>query len=139
MPREVSAGAIVFRTTKNGPHYLLLHHTEGHWDFPKGNMEKGEEEKDTVRREIEEETGIKRIRFIDGFRETIKYSYKSKGEKIFKVVVFYLVRSSQKNVKISYEHKGFAWLQYDDALARVTFKNSKKILKKARGKLGETE
>ena len=68
MTREFSAGAVVYRRTKEGLYFLLLHYNLGHWDFPKGHIKKGEEEQDTVRREIAEETAIKRLRFIDGFR-----------------------------------------------------------------------
>jgi bis(5'-nucleosidyl)-tetraphosphatase len=132
MPREISAGAVVFRQAKVGVEFLLLHYTLGHWDFPKGNIERGESEEETVRREIEEETGISRIKFNGGFRETIKYFYRWKGQGIFKIVIFYLVRTRQKMVKLSYEHQGFAWLPYKDAMERLTFKNSKDVLKKAK-------
>ena len=139
MPREISAGAVVFRKTKHGPKFLLLHYTLGHWDFPKGNIEKGEGEQDTVCREIEEETGIKRITFIDGFREIIKYYYKWKGEGIFKIVVFFLVTTRKKKVSISHEHQGYDWLAYEDALKKLTFKNSKEVLKKVYRRIGMLE
>ncbi|MEK6570160.1 MAG: NUDIX domain-containing protein [Bacteroidota bacterium] len=131
MPREISAGAVIFRKTKKGAEFLLLQYELGHWDFVKGNVEKREEEKETVRREIEEETGITRLRFIEGFRETIKYFYKWKGENIFKIVTYYLVETRQKSVKLSYEHIGFEWLPYEAAREKLTFKNSKEVLKKA--------
>ena len=57
MKREKSAGAIVFRKEKE-PVYLLLHYEAKHWDFPKGHVEKNETDEQTVRREIQEETGI---------------------------------------------------------------------------------
>lgn len=138
MPREISAGAVIFRRTKEGPKYLLLHYELGHWDFVKGNIEKGEEEKETVCREIQEETGITNMTFVDGFRETIKYFYRWKGENIFKVVVYYLVETRQRAVKISHEHTGFEWLAYDEASARLTFQNSKEVLRKAHTFLGES-
>ena len=139
MPREISAGAVVYRKSKRGPEFLLLLYGVGHWDFPKGNIEKDEDEKETVRREIEEETGITRIKFIDGFRETIKYFYKWKRKSIFKIVLFYLVITRQKNVILSHEHNGFEWLRYDEALAKLSFKNSKDVLKKVMKKLNEME
>ncbi|MBI4549011.1 MAG: NUDIX domain-containing protein [Ignavibacteriae bacterium] len=122
---------MVVRKTKDRPEFLLLHYGLGHWDFPKGNIEKGEKQEDTVRREIAEETGITRIKFIDGFRETIKYFYKWKGQNIFKIVVYYLVETRQKNVTLSDEHQGYAWLPYTEAFKKLTFKNSKDVLNKA--------
>ena len=47
----------------NEKEFLLLHHTVGHWDFPKGNIEAGEDELETARREIFEETGIQDVEF----------------------------------------------------------------------------
>ena len=53
---------------------------KGHWDFPKGHIEKGEKIKDTIRREVEEETGLKDIKFIEGFKEWIKYFFKHNAD-----------------------------------------------------------
>ncbi len=135
MPREASAGAVIFYMQGNTPLYLLLHYESGHHDFTKGNIEKGEEEKETVRREIREETGIEDIIFIDGFREKISYFYRRSGKTIYKTVVFYLVRSNTRDIRLSYEHIGYKWLEYEEAIEMVTFKNSKSVLKKARDHL----
>ena len=70
---EKSAGAVIFRKEDDKIYYLLLHYQGGHWDFPKGNIEKGEKLEDTVRREVKEETGIENIKFALGFKEAIKY------------------------------------------------------------------
>ncbi len=142
MPIERSAGAIVFRREpqsgtsslrgkKGNINYLLLHYQSGHWDFPKGNIEKGETLKETAEREIREETGIRDVKFINGFKETIKYFYKLKGENIFKIVVFLLAETKTKEVQVSREHIGFKWLPYEEALNQLTFKNAKEILEKA--------
>ena len=130
MPIEKSAGAVVFRKNKK-IYYLLLHYQGGHWDFPKGNIEKEERPEETAKREIFEETGIDDVEFIEGFKETIKYFYKLKGKTIFKIVIFYLAKTRQKAVKISWEHIGFKWLSYQEALERLTFQNAKEVLKKA--------
>jgi len=135
---EKSAGAVIFRRqpvrrpSEGGKiYYLLLHYQSGHWDFPKGNIEKGEKLEETVKREVNEEAGIAEIRFLQGFKETIKYFYKLKGKNIFKIVTFFLAETKTKEVKISWEHIGFKWLPYQEALEQLTFKNAKDILKKA--------
>ena len=64
--------------------FLLLHYASGHWDFPKGNVEAGETEVETVKREIFEETGITDIRFAEGFVQPIFYSYKRDGGLVHK-------------------------------------------------------
>jgi len=131
MPVEKSAGAVVFRREKGKIYYLLLHYEAGHWDFPKGIIEKGEKIENTARREIKEETGIEDIKFIEEFKEWIKYFFKLKGRNIFKIVTFLLAETKEKEVKISWEHIGYKWLPYEEALEQLTFKNAKEILKKA--------
>jgi len=130
MPLEISAGAIIFRK-EDTLEYLLLHYQSGHWDFPKGNIEKGEKLEETVRREMKEETGIEDIEFLPDFKESIKYFYKLEGKNIFKIVTFFLAETKTKEVKISWEHIGFQWLPYQEAIEQLTFKNAKEILKKA--------
>ncbi|MCD6094594.1 NUDIX domain-containing protein [bacterium] len=137
MEKEKSAGAVVFREEDSKFYYLLLHYQSGHWDFPKGHIEKGEKEKETVRREIKEETGIQDIEFIPGFRERITYFFRKSYDKnkkpplVFKEVVFYLVKTKTKQVRISYEHTGYKWLPYNKAIKQITFKNAKEILERA--------
>jgi len=131
MPLEFSSGAIVFRREKGEILYLILHYEEGHWDFPKGKIEKGERVEETARREIAEESGITEVRFIPGFREKLKYFFRREGKTIAKTVYFSLAETSQKEVKLSFEHIGFEWLPYEKALERLTFDNAKRLLENA--------
>ena len=136
MPVERSAGAIVFRREDGKTYYLILHYPgfrakKSHWDFPKGKIEKGEGLTETVKREVEEETGLKDIKLADGFKETIKYFFKWEGKNILKFVTFFLAETKEKQVKISQEHIGFKWLSYKEAKVQLTHENAKKILQKA--------
>ena len=143
MPVERSAGAIIFREDKNGREYLLLHHypskfqkdskkfTDGHWDFPKGHIEKGEKTEDAVRREAKEETGISKIEIIPGFKETVRYFVGPKEERRLKFVAWFLARTEQKQVKVSFEHQGYVWLSLEEAMRQATYSDTKKLLKKA--------
>ena len=130
MPREISAGMILFRRVPE-PSYLLLHYESGHWDFPKGHIESGEDPKETAKRELQEETGISEIHLLDGYKQALRYFFRQKGIGIFKVVIFFLAETTQSEVTLSAEHVGFDWLPYDAALARLTFKNSRDLLIKA--------
>jgi len=138
MPVERSAGAIVYCKEGDKIYYLLLcypaiSHRSGknYWDFPKGHIEKGEELEETVKRETEEETGLKDIEFIEGFKETFKYFFKFKNQNILKFVTFFLVQTKEKGVKISGEHVGYKWLPFEEAAKQLSFKNAKEILQKA--------
>jgi bis(5'-nucleosidyl)-tetraphosphatase len=130
MLSEKSCGAVVVLTNKE-PKYLLLHYEAGHWDLVKGNVEPNESEKDTVIRELREETGIAEARFVEGFKEKIEYFYRRQGTTIHKEVVFFLIETTTETVKLSYEHVGYTWLEFQQAVEKLTFKNAKDVLKKA--------
>jgi len=131
MLREKSCGAVVFNKTAEGVKYVLLNYEAGHWDFVKGNVEPNESEKQTVVRELQEETGITGAQFIDGFREAISYFYRRQGVTIHKEVVFFLMESFTDKVTLSFEHVGYVWLDYSHIQEKLTFKNSKDVLAKA--------
>ncbi len=130
MISEKSCGAVVFLKSRE-VNYLLLHYEAGHWDFVKGNVEPTESEKDTVIRELQEETGIADAKFIEGFREKVEYFYRRQGATIHKEVVFFLIETHTEKIELSYEHVGYAWLNRQRALERLTFKNAKEVLQKA--------
>ena len=138
MIEETSAGIILFR--KEGPKklFLLLHYPSGHWDFVKGKMEKGETTHETAIRETREETGITDIVFVENFEEWIEYNFKYQGELVQKKVVFFLAETKMKEVKISHEHSGYTWMDYNTAMEKTTFDNAKTVLTKAEKLLSNT-
>lgn len=131
MPRERSSGAVIFRKFGHIL-YLLLKYTykTTFWDFPKGNIEEGETEEETARREIKEETGLENIRLVPGFKEKISYFYRREGQTIFKEVVYFLAESQKAEVKISEEHTGYEWVDFETAKSRLK-DNSREVLEKA--------
>ena len=124
---ENSVAAIVYHKKE----YLLLKYGLGHWEYVKGHMEKGETEKETIMRELEEETGIKEASIIEGFNEKYDYVFTSKGKKIHKFVNCYLIKSNTRDVKLSFEHVGYKWLPFKNAIKLLTYNNARRILKKA--------
>jgi len=128
---ERSAGAVVFRTTKKGTRLYLLLQNVDRWDFPKGNREEGETELQTVIREVGEETGLKGITVVAGFRKVIEYFYRRDGKNIHKQVVYLLAETNDDQVKISFEHQGFGWFPYSEAVTRASYDNSKMLLAEA--------
>jgi len=136
MPQEKSAGAIILFKNEE-IEYLLLQYAskrgndKSYWDLPKGHVEKGETEVDTVKREVKEETGLSSLEFIKGFRREIKYFFRFEGKTIFKIVAFYLAEVKSKEIAISEEHLSYTWLPYKQALDKLTFKNAKDILEGA--------
>lgn len=131
MPIEKSAGAVVFRKEKGKLIYLLIQYGLGHWGFPRGNLAKGESWQEAAEREIVEETDLKGIKFIHDFKEVSKFFYKKDGETIYKIVTFFLAETTEEEIKLSFEHKDYKWLEYNEAFDLITYKDSKETLKKA--------
>ncbi len=147
---EKSVGAVIFRKDGEDTKYLLLHYQFGHWDFPKGHPEKGEDDIQALKREVREETGIEDINIIPGFKKQIRYFYRAGkeesekrieegiGTNVIKKVINYIAETKTSEVKISFEHIGHEWLNYENALKRITFKNSKDVLEEANNYLQKT-
>lgn len=141
--REHSAGAAIFRREGNKILFLLLKSAMGHWEFPKGLVEKNEDEEAAVRREVLEEAGIESIVFVGGFKKTIRYFFTvpdegwrmPKGARVSKTVNFYAAETRSKDVKISSEHKEFYWAKYEEAMKLLEHKNYRDVLEAAWKKL----
>ena len=91
----------------------------GYWDFPKGEVEPGEEPLQTARREVTEETGLKDLDFHWGeaFVETPPYA----GGKVAR---YYLAESRAGEVTLPInpelghpEHHEYRWVDLDEAPA----------------------
>jgi bis(5'-nucleosidyl)-tetraphosphatase len=131
MIEEISAGAVIFFEGNSFRKYLALHYPAGHWDFPKGGVEKGETEEEAAIREIMEETGISIGSFIPGFKKKIEYHYRRADGLSHKQVFFFLAEAKTDSVRISFEHSGYEWLSFEQALRRLSFENARNILREA--------
>lgn len=133
MEEEHSCGFVLFRQVADKRYYLLMHYKAGHWDFPKGHVEKDESEEQTARRELFEETRISRCDIIPGFRYEYVYEFggRSGKEERRKRVTFMLARTEIQPVRVSREHRGARWMPYSTAIKMVTFPNAKSMLEAA--------
>lgn len=137
---EKSVGGVVYRRQDDKILYLLLRYRSGQWDFPKGHVEEGETEEQTLRREIMEETGIADIKILPGLRQTVRYFYTAKGNEkkermekgrgiyIFKKAVFFATETRIEKVIIDFENKDFAWLSFEEAFKRLGNDDSRGVL-----------
>ncbi len=121
--KEKSCGCIII---KNGK-VLLIQQTEGHWGFPKGHMELGETEIETAKREVKEETNID-VEINKDKRYVLEYTT-DKG--IFKEVVLFIAKkiNGDERYQVS-EIKTMEWLTYKDAIDRITYDNTRELLKR---------
>jgi len=134
--REMSAGIIIYRRTKDGLKFLLLYHGGRYWNFPKGKIETEGERETAFRaalREVREETGFsgRDLKFNNRFKTYDRYVYTREKNKIFKIVIYYLAETARADVKISREHSGYGWFSYREAARMLIHKNVKENLKRA--------
>jgi len=115
--------------------YLLLHrklHWKG-WEFPKGGRIARERLENTVKRELEEETGLRPVA-IKRFPLKGSFTYDKKTQREWKAKGFSYVLFScevkKKKVKISKkEHDGYKWCSYSEAIRMLKWPERKKCLK----------
>ena len=131
MIEAISAGIILVNENGSEKQFLLLNYPTGHWDFIKGGIEDGESLQQTAIRETREETGITDIEFIEGFKEEIEYFFRAENQNVHKKVIFFLAKTNSKNVILSHEHLDSVWLNYNDALKKLTYNNAINLLKKS--------
>ena len=130
MKEEISAGVILVNEN-NRKQFLLLNYPSKHWDFVKGKMEEGETPRQTAIRETKEETGITDVEFIDGYEEEIEYYFRADNQDIHKKVIFFLGKTQTQDIILSHEHLDFIWLDFDNALNKITYENAKNLLRKS--------
>lgn len=120
-----------YRAARGEPLFLLMINRRGYWEFPKGHLKEGESDMMAALREVTEETGISNLEVLKGFKTTIKYRYMKQGRESDKEVTFYLMETRPQNVVISDEHRGFVWLPYNEAMAKLSYNNARRVLTEA--------
>jgi len=135
--REFSAGAVVVRRLK-GRWWLAAIRPggkpEGTWALPKGQIAPGDSAADTALREVAEETGVEGS--LEGKLGDIRYVYTWKGERVFKVVSFFLVRYRRGRLgdlpaAVAHEVDEVRWLPLPDAIDLLAYKGEREMAQKA--------
>ena len=134
--KQVVAGFVIFRKTRDGIKYLMLYRQGNYWNFPKGKFEAGEDSMRAALRETYEETGIKpeELRITPGFKTYVKYYFRRGNEKIYDTLILHLAETRIEQVTIvPREHSGYAWFLYHDALSVLgkKFNGTRRVLKQA--------
>jgi 8-oxo-dGTP pyrophosphatase MutT (NUDIX family) len=107
---------------------------EGTWALPKGLVDPGEDPAATAVREVAEETGVRGQ--LEGKLGDVRYVYTRGGQRIFKVVSFYLVRyrgGRVGDVPAAFRHEvaEARWLPLEDAPRLLAYRGEKDMATKA--------
>jgi 8-oxo-dGTP pyrophosphatase MutT (NUDIX family) len=137
MKREFSAGGVLVRRMR-GRWYLAAIRPagkrEGLWALPKGIIGPGERPDLTAMREVAEETGANGA--LAGKLGDIRYVYTWAGERIFKVVSFYLLRYKAGRLgdlppEHAHEVDEVRWLPLDEAPSLLAYKGEREMAARA--------
>jgi len=136
MRREFSAGGVVVRKIRGGWHLAAIRPggKTDVWALPKGLVGEGESPADTALREVTEETGV-RGRLVEKLGD-IRYVYTWEGERVFKVVSFFLVRYSSGRLgditdEFRHEVAETKWLPLEDAPRLLAYGGEREMAAKA--------
>lgn len=145
MRRELSAGGVLVRRMR-GRWWLAAIRPqgkpEGTWALPKGLIGPGERGEETAVRETLEETGV-RARLERKLGDT-RYVYTWAGERIFKVVSFYLLRPAGGRIGVlppgmEREVAEARWLPLDDAPRLLAYRGERELAARAAALLAEDD
>ena len=130
MLREFSAGGVVI----DGDRLAVIRpqgRPEGHWALPKGAIDQGERGIDAAVREVLEETGL----IVEPVRrlEPVKYVYQRDGERIFKVVTFWVMAVVGGELgaiadEMRVEVAEVAWVPLADAPKLLAYRGERRIV-----------
>ncbi|HVI60770.1 MAG TPA: NUDIX hydrolase [Candidatus Saccharimonadales bacterium] len=119
---ENSAGQVLLMKEDVSNHSLP---TSEYWDFPGGRMQEDETVIQTLRREIEEETGITEVRepeFVTAVISNHQIKLKA-GEIVGLVLMVYEVQiDPEAEIKLSHEHLDYEWVSRAEAKKRLAHK-----------------
>jgi 8-oxo-dGTP diphosphatase len=137
MRREFSSGGVLVRRL-NGRWMLAAIRPAGKepgvWALPKGIIGRGEKPDATALREVAEETGVEG-KLVEKLGD-IRYVYTWAGERVFKVVSFYLLRYSRGRLgdlppATAHEVAEVQWLPLEDGPKLLAYKGEKEMAAKA--------
>ncbi len=142
MRREFSAGGVVLRRVR-GEWRLAAIRPGGKddvWALPKGLVGPGESPADTALREVAEETGVEG-RLVEKLGD-VRYVYTWSGERVFKVVSFFLVRYVRGRLgdipdHFRHEVAETRWLPLDEAPKLLSYRGEREMAAKALERIAE--
>jgi 8-oxo-dGTP pyrophosphatase MutT (NUDIX family) len=143
--REFSAGGVVVRRMRGRWFAAVVrprreHHRPQVWALPKGLIDPGERGSETAVREVLEETGVRAV--VDRKLGDVRYVYTWDGERIFKVVSFFLLHAKGGRIGdlppgMEIEVAEARWVPLEDTPALLSYGGERQMAQKAAEALAE--
>lgn len=135
--REFSAGGVVVRDGRVVTIVPTRRDADGNkvLALPKGHLEPGESIVQGAAREVREETGIE-VELVDELGD-VRYWYQRAGNRIFKVVTFFLFRAVGGSTEDhDHEVEEVRWLPLPEAAEALSYPGEREMVSRALARCG---
>jgi 8-oxo-dGTP pyrophosphatase MutT (NUDIX family) len=134
--REFSAGGVVVRRMRGRPFVAVVRVRDEILALPKGHPDGGESAAAAARREVREETGVE-AELVEKLGD-IRYWYARGGERVMKIVSFFLFRYRSGSIADhDHEVEEALWIPLDEAPGRLAYKGEREMAESALSRLAE--
>ncbi|WP_340074702.1 NUDIX hydrolase [Leptobacterium sp. I13] len=129
MSLVVAAGGLVLNKEKE----VLFIFRNGKWDLPKGKVDKGETLEKAAIREVEEETGVKKL-VIDNFLARTYHIFKRNGKYKLKETHWFTMKTEYRGELVAECEEGIEHVEWKSATQipealKNSYQNIKSLLK----------
>jgi 8-oxo-dGTP pyrophosphatase MutT (NUDIX family) len=134
--REFSAGGVVVRRMQGRPFVAVVRVRDEILALPKGHPDDFESAAEAAQREVREETGLE-TELVERLGD-VKYWYVREGERVMKIVAFFLFRYRSGSVEDhDHEVEEALWIPLDEAPARLAYKGEREMAEAAISRVRE--
>jgi 8-oxo-dGTP pyrophosphatase MutT (NUDIX family) len=134
--REFSAGGVVVRRMQGRPYVAVVRVRDEILALPKGHPDGEESPAAAAQREVREETGLE-AELVEKLGD-ISYWYARGGERVKKIVSFFLFRYRSGDLADhDHEVEEALWIPLDEAPGRLAYKGEREVAESALSRLAE--
>jgi len=134
--REFSAGGLVIRNLRGRPFVAVVRVRDRILALPKGHPEPGESSQEAALREVREETGLEATP-VEKLGD-VRYWYSREGERVLKVVSFFLLRYRSGRLEDhDHEVEEALWIPLEEAPSRLAYRGEKDMVRIALSRLAK--